>query len=84
MFDGRIYLFAGSGPYTPTNSYNPVTDTWFHHIPMSPNRFNTAATVLDGQIHVMGGTERIDSMDTLVPTHEAYTPPKDFFVLRKN
>ncbi len=62
VFEDRLYVFGGegnpdvpSGVFSETESYNPNTDTWEVHTPMTTPRHGIGAAVLDGFIYIPGG-----------------------------
>ncbi len=62
VFENRLYVFGGegnpdvpSGVFSETESYDPNTDTWQVHTPMTVPRHGIGAALLDGLIYIPGG-----------------------------
>jgi N-acetylneuraminic acid mutarotase len=96
VVDGKIYVIGGTAnvstmPITLTTveQYDPATDTWTVKSPMPSRRWNTAATVVDGKIYVIGGLELIGWCGTVACTYvassnrvEQYDPATDTWIVK--
>jgi len=63
VLDGRLFVFGGEGnPASPlgtfeeVEAYDPLTDTWQSLMPMPTPRHGIGAGVVDGVIHIPGGS----------------------------
>lgn len=91
--DGKLYLLGGyvgdgGSPSSAVHVYDPVDRRWRLGAPMLTPRAAFGAAVLDGRIHVIGGTaanpSRLDPSQHnpsdrgwSVGTHEVYDPQQD-------
>ncbi len=95
VVDGKIYLIGGKvyssiSPYfheTSVNEiYDPATDTWTTAASMPTAVYDYVSTVIDGKIHVIGGSQTLSSQggEILVNSHQIYDPQTDTWSLGAN
>ncbi|MDX1503767.1 MAG: fibronectin type III domain-containing protein [Thermoanaerobaculia bacterium] len=78
--DGRIYVVGGHEAESLVQIYDPVSESWSTADGRVPTpRRAMGIVVLDGRIHVMGGTSGIRGGGGHVE-HEAYDPATDTWV----
>lgn len=76
----KVYFFGGAEDQDAVppvrvsrwiNIYDTVSDTWSNGIPMPTARMFSTASIIDGQIHVLGG---FDAYNNGLQTHEVFQP----------
>ena len=79
---GCLYVIAGEGAPAPpgmfhqVEAYDPRTDTWQKLADMpNPTHGLTRAAVLDGRIHIPGGSVTIGGNNGTT-THQVYQPER--------
>ena len=95
VVNDRIYLISGkkyssSSPYfaeTAVNEvYDPVNNTWSSASPIILAVYGYASTVIDGKIHIVGGSRNPSSVGTgvFVASHQVYDPQNDNWSVMAN
>jgi len=88
VVDGKIYVFGGSrqrtDPYAPAiivEVYDPATDTWTRASDMPRARFIHSASVVAGEIYIIGGADtavgEFSIVDVYDPTTDTWTTAAD-------
>ena len=84
VVNGRIYAIGGgvysSGTYDTSSAveeYDPATDTWTTKSPIPTERGWHSASVVDGKIYIMGGSQDSAPNAKHVQTVEVYDPATD-------
>lgn len=71
VLDGKVYTFLESGDVW---CYEPVTNSWQRRRDMPLPRRSFAVVPLEGQIHVLGGLDRVGRS---TDSHLSYEPTRD-------
>ncbi len=88
VVDGKIYVFGGArqrtDPYAPTSIvevYDLATDTWTRASDMPRARFVHSASVVAGEIYIIGGADtavgEFSTVDVYDPTADTWTTAAD-------
>ena len=95
VVNGKIYLISGEeyssiSPYSSetnlTEIYDPATNTWTTGTPIPTPVFGYASTVIDGKIHIIGGSQIsiIQGAGIYVDSNQVYDPQNDTWSLGAN
>ena len=95
VVNGKIYLIGGeeyssTSPYyreTNVNEvYDPATNTWTTGTPIPTAVYGYASTVIDGKIHIIGGSQASSSQGSsiFVNSNQVYDPQNDTWSLGAN
>ena len=95
VVNGKIYLIGGeeyssTSPYyseTDVNEiYDPATNTWTTGTPIPTAVYGYASTVIDGNIHIIGGSQASSSQGSgiFVNSNQVYDPQNDTWSLGAN
>ncbi len=87
--NGIVYTIGGSGKlqngswYTDANeAYDPESDSWSSRTPMPTPRYGAACGLIDGKIHVIGGSNHPFRPYCGLKVHEAYDVARDTWISR--
>jgi len=89
VVDGRIYISGGAtlwdfpfGILATVQVYDPATDTWTQATDMPRARFGHTASVVDGNMYIIGGSDTIvgdfSTVDVYNPATDTWTTAADF------
>ena len=92
VVNGKIYLIGGeayssvSPYYSETNVnevYDPAKNTWTSGTPIPTAVYGYASTVIDGEIHIIGGsqTSSVQGGSVFVNSNQVYDPQNDTWSL---
>jgi N-acetylneuraminic acid mutarotase len=95
VVNGKIYLIGGevyssTSPYyaeTDVNEvYDPTTNTWSTAAPVPSAVYGYASAVIDGEIHIIGGSESLGTAGTngFVNSNQVYDPQNNSWSLGAN
>ena len=95
VVNGKIYLIGGeeyssTSPYyheTNVNEvYDPATNTWTTGTPIPSAVYGYASTVIDGKIHIIGGSQASSSQGSniFVNSNQVYDPQTNTWSLGAN
>jgi N-acetylneuraminic acid mutarotase len=95
VVNGKIYLIGGK-EYSSTNPYysetdvneiyEPANNTWTTGTPIPTAVYGYASTVIDGKIHIIGGSQASSSQGSniFVNSNQVYDPQTDTWSLGAN